>query len=581
MKRCPECRRDYYDDTLSFCLSDGTELVYGLVDEPATAILSEPGAPIGEDQTRPQINTTDQTAILRAGAEADPQRNLGDLSERQSRSVNRAAKPLAIAGVAVVLLVGGFFGYRYFSSTSKQIESIAVMPFVNESGNADVEYLSDGMTETLISSLSNLPNLNVKPRSSVFRYKGKETDPQTIGKELNVQAVLNGRVTQRGQDISLYVELIDVSLDKTIWSQTYTRKQSDLVSLQSEIARDVSSKLKLKLSGAEVAKVEKNYTANPDAYQLYLKGRFYWNKRTAESLKQAVEFFNQAVEKDPNYALAYSGLAESYVLFPGYSVALPQESMPKAKAAAVQALEIDNSLAEAHTALGFYLSYFSWNPPAAETEFRRAIELNPNYPTAHHWLGADCLVGMGRFDEAIAEAKRAEELAPLSPIIGADLGNSFTRARRFDEAVEQLKRVIALDPNFYRSHDYLGLAYHDKGKYAEAVAEYRKALALGDDPWTKAQLARSLARSGKRDEAVKLLSELQSESTHRYVSSASLALVYGALGDKDKAFALLEKEVAQRTQRPTTFSVNPVWDDLRDDPRFADLIRRVEAAKID
>jgi TolB-like protein/tetratricopeptide (TPR) repeat protein len=392
--------------------------------------------------------------------------------------------------IALLVLVGtavGLFLLLRARPTKDAIESIAVMPFVNASGNADLEYLSDGMTETPISGLSQLPNMNVKPRSSVFRYKGKE---------LNVEAILNGRVVQRGQELSLFVELIDVGLDKVVWSQQYNRKQTDLVTLQSEIARDVSSKLKSKLSGVDEAKVTKNYTANSEAYQLYLKGRFQWNKRTGESLKQSVEFYNQAIEKDPNYALAYSGLAESYVLFPNYSVALPQECMPKAKAAAVRAIEIDDSLAEAHVALGLYLSIFSWNQPVAEREFRRAIELNPNYPSAHQQLANYCLMAMGRFDEAIAEGRRAEELDPLSPIISSDVGANLTRARRLDEAIAQFNRTLTLDPNFYSARYALATAYHAKGNYAEAIAEYRKALALNDDPWVKALLARSLAKSG-------------------------------------------------------------------------------------
>jgi TolB-like protein/Tfp pilus assembly protein PilF len=455
------------------------------------------------------------------------------------------------------------------------------MPFVNESGNADLEYLSDGMTETLISSLSQLPNLGVKPRSSVFRYKGKETNPQTIGKELNVQAILNGRVVQRGQELSLFVELSDISADKVVWSHRYDRQQSDLVTLQSDIARDVSSKLKSKLSGAEVAKVEKIFTANPDAYQLYLKGRYYWNKRTAESLQQAVEFFNQAVDKDPNYALAYSGLAESYVLFPNYSVAMPRDCMPKAKAAALRAIALDDSLAETHVALGIYYSNFAWNLPVAEKHFRRAIELNPNYAPAHQQFGIECLAVMGRFDEAIAEGKRAEELDALSPIIGADLGNILMRARRFEEALAQLNRVLALDPNFSVTYWYLGMTRYGQGQYPEAVSEYRKALAFNDNPWVKALLVQSLAKAGQRNEAAKLLGELEADSGRRYVPNSSLALAYGALGKKDKAFALLDKEIDERGSRPVVFSVNPIWDDLRDDPRFADLLRRVEAAKLE
>ena len=487
--------------------------------------------------------------------------------------------------VALIILAAMIaLGYRLVSNReprAEQIESIAVMPFVNESANADVDYLSDGMTETLIASLSQLPNLNVKPRSSVFRYKGKETNPQTIGKELNVQAILNGRVVQRGQELSLFVELIDVALDKVVWSQQYNRKQTDLVTLQSEIARDVLSKLKTKLSRAEVAKVEKTYTANPEAYQLYLKGRFYWNKRTGESLKQSIEYYDQAIAKDPNYALAYSGLAESYGLFPSYSVALPRESLPKARAAAARAIEIDDTLAEAHSALGVYFSLYSWNQPAAEREFRRAIELNPNYATAHQQLGNLCLMAMERFDESIAEGRRAEELDPLSPVISMDVGANLTRARRFDEAIEQLNRTLTVDPNFFAARYALGTAYHAKGNYAEAIAEFRKALALNEDPWAKALLARSLAKSGQRSEASKMLDELQSEAGHRYVPSAGLAIVFGALGEKDKAFVWLEKDVTERTPRPPLFSVNPVFDDLRDDPRFQDLLRRIAASKID
>ena len=465
-------------------------------------------------------------------------------------------RPVAVITGAVTLIAIVLAGATYLYLTrnkTRTIESIAVMPFVNASGNTDVDYLSDGMTETLIGSLSQLPNLNVKARSSVFRYKGKATDAKTIGKELNVQAVLNGRVMQRGDQLTLSLELVNAETENVIWSEQYNRKQTDLVSLQNEIGRDVSSKLKSKLSSAETSKIEKTYTANAEAYQLYLKGRFQWNKRTGESLKQSVEFFNQSVEKDPNYALAYSGLAESYELFPSYSVALPQASMPKAKAAAVRAIEIDDTLAEAHCALGIYLSTFSWNQPAAEREFRRAIELNPNYATAHQQFANFCLTAMGRFDEAIAEGRRAEELDPLSSVISMDVGANLTRARRLDEAVAQLNRTLALDPNFYAARYALGTAYHAKGQYGEAIAEFRKALALDDDPWVKALLARSLAKSGQRDEASKILGELQSESAHRYVSSSGLAIVFAALGDKDKAFVWLEKTL-QNARRVLLYS---------------------------
>ena len=289
---------------MSFCLDDGSELLFGpaSMDEPATAILHSTAAP-GEAATRAQIDMTDQTAILPTGT--------GEIVPK-SRGLDKRllAAPLLLA----IIVLGGFFGFKYLSPTNKQIESIAVMPFVNESGNVDVEYLSDGMTETLIRSLSQLANLQVKPRSSVFRYKGKETDAKTIGRELNVQAILNGRVIQRGDQLTLNLELIDVQKDVVLWSEQYNRKQTDLVSLQSEIAKDVSAKLKLKLSGVDEAKVTKTSTANPEAYQAYLKGRYYWNRRTSENLKKAIEQFKAATDRDPNYALAYAGLADCYVI---------------------------------------------------------------------------------------------------------------------------------------------------------------------------------------------------------------------------------------------------------------------------
>ena len=301
---------------------------------------------------------------------------------------------VAVAAVALVLLVGlvatGF--YLLARPTSVAITSIAVMPFLNEGGKADLEYLSDGMTDTLISSLSQLPNLNVKARSSVFRYKGKETSPQTIGKDLNVQAILNGRVAQREDQLTLTLELVDAQTENVIWSERYTRKQADLVALQSEIARDVSTKLKTKLSGAEEQKITKTSTGNTEAYQLYLKGLFYWNKRTPESLKTSLDYYNQAIAKDPSYALAYAGVALTYVLLPEYSAGDPADSMTRAKAAANKALELDNSLAEAHTALAYVLYAFDRNLPESEREFRRAIELNPNYATAHQWFGGGNLV---------------------------------------------------------------------------------------------------------------------------------------------------------------------------------------------
>ena len=484
---------------------------------------------------------------------------------------------IAVAAVALVVLVGlvaiGF--YLRGRSTSVAIESIAVMPFVNEGGNADLEYLSDGMTDTLISSLSQLPNLNVKARSSVFRYKGKETSPQTIGKDLNVQAILNGRVSQREDQLTLTLELVDTQTENVIWSERYTRKQADLVALQSEIARDVSTKLKTKLSGAEEQKITKTSTANTEAYQLYLKGLFYWNKRTPESLKSSLDYYNQAIAKDPSYALAYAGMALTYVLLPEYSAGDPADSMTKAKAAANKALELDNSLAEAHTALAYVLYSYERNLPESEREFRRAIELNPNYATAHQWFGGGNLVALGRFEEAIAEGKRAEEIDPFSLIVITQLAGSFNYARRFDESIGQSRKAIELDQNFYIARMGLCQCYNGKRLFQEAIAECHKARALNDDPYVLAYLIYAYASLGKRDEAVKALAQMNESAKHRYVSAYTFATAYAGLGDKDQAFQWLERSNADRAYEILWIKVDPLLDNLRSDPRFADLVKRV------
>jgi TolB-like protein/Tfp pilus assembly protein PilF len=573
MKRCPECRRDYVDDTLLYCLEDGAALVQGSVassDEPATAVFGVPpsGGPAGDLKT--ELFDSRQTSDDSREPARDSQRGLPPEGGTQSGFDKR----LLLAPVALaVIVLGGFFGYRNFSSTnSNHIESVAVMPFVNEGGNADLEYLSDGMTETLISSLTQLPNLSVKARSSVFRYKGKETDVKTIGKDLNVQAILTGHVAQRGDQLALSLELVDVATENAIWSQQYNRKQSDLVSLQSEIARDVSSKLKSKLSGAEVAKVGKTYTTDPEAYHLYLKGKFYWNNRTGESLKKAVEFYQQAIEKDPNYALAYSGLAETYVLFSSYDVAPADDSMPQAKAAATRALEIDEQLAEAHTALGFYLEHYEWDREGAQKEFRRAIELNPNYATAHHWYSSS-LSNLKKFEESLAELRRAEELDPLSRIIGTNLGDNLADSRRYDEAIAQYKRVLVRDPNFAYAHRALGRAYGLKGMFPEAIEETRRAIQLGN--LSTGYLGLWLARSGQRAEAVKLLEELKKESTRQYIQKHEFALIYLGLGQKEEALNYLEKHMMARAETASQYASAPELDDLISEPRFKEMLKRM------
>jgi len=401
--------------------------------------------------------------------------------------------------LSLVVIASGIVGlaaYRRGANTESRIESIAVMPFVNESGNADVEYLSDGMTETLISSLSQLPKLSVKPRSSVFRYKGKETNPQTIGKELNVQAILNGRVAQRGAELSLFVELIDIASDKVVWSETYNRKQADLVTLQTDIARDVSGKIKTKLSGADQAKVTKTYTTNPEAYQLYLKGNFHQAKYNEEGYSKAIEYYQKAIDVDPNYALPYHGIALAYDFANGWYLA-PKESEPKAKAAALKALELDDTLAETHYVLGKILFWYDWDWAAAEREWKRANELDPTYPAEYPvYLGA-----MGRFDEAVKAQGVLQKRLPLDLNVSLDLAGILLSAGRYDESIEQTRKALELDPSFWWSYQNLGLVYERKKQYPQAIVELEKAHTLDANPSSLGYLGNVYAAAGKKSEA--------------------------------------------------------------------------------
>lgn len=571
MKRCPECRRDYHDDSLLYCLEDGNLLLQGAVsspDEPETAMMNESVLPLGESTTRAQIHTTEQTAVLPSGAAG----GFSNSTQKTGFDKRWLIVPLLLA----VSAAGGFFAFRYFSSTgSGQINSIAVLPFENRSGNADNEYLSDGLAESLIYRLSQIPDLKVSPTSSVFRYKGKESDPQVVARELGVDSVMTGRITQRGDNLTISVNLVDTRSGKSLWGEQYERKLSELLATQREIAAEITNKLQLKLSGAGEQKLTKSYTTNNEAYQLYLKGRFHWNKRTAESLRQAVEFYNQAIGKDPNFALAYSGLAETYALFSSYSVATARDSMPQAKAAAERALSLDESLAEAHSALGTYLNYYEWDRAGSERAYRRAIELNPNYATAHQWLGADNLVLRKRFDEALAALRRAEELDPLSPIISMNVGLSLMFARRYDEAIAQLNRTLTLDPNFTYAHIVLGWTFASKGMYREAIAAYRKGLDLAYDPVNKGFLALLLARTGQRAEAAQMLAELKQEATQRYVPSYAMALACLGLDEKEVAFVWLEKQVEERGYFASVYAVAPELDELRGDPRFKEMLKRL------
>lgn len=484
---------------------------------------------------------------------------------------------LTIALAIIALTVGGVLlaWYLHARNTEVAIDSIAVLPFENQNRDADSEYLSDGVTEGIINSLTQLPNLKVIARSSVFRYKGKQTDPIAAGKELGVRAVLTGRIMQRGDTIAVSTELVDVRDNKQIWGEQYHQKVADLSALPRDIATKITSNLRLTISGEDRNRLMKHETENAEAYQLYLKGRYYWNKRGPEALNQAAQYYNQAIEKDPGYALAYAGLAETYTLYPDYNVASPADSYPKSKAAAERALELDSSLAEPHTALGKYRNYWEWNRPEAEREYRRAIELKPNYATAHHWLGTDLLAQVKRFDEALVEAKRAEELDPLSPIIATNFADTLWFARRYDEAIAHYRQALTIDPNFYFAHGELANVLAIKGMYAESIAEDRKALELSDDPMIKGYLAYSLAKAGQRAEAMKLLDELIRERSAGYVSPYALAVACIGLGQKDQAFSWLEKDAEEHGTTAAYDAVDPLLDELRSDARFGELLKRV------
>ena len=442
---------------------------------------------------------------------------------------------------------------------------------------ADTEYLSDGLTESLIYRLSQLPNLRVSPTSSVFIYKNKVTDPIQIGAQLGVNAVLSGRIVQRGENITVSAELVDVRHNKLLWGEQYDRKMSELLQTQRDIAREIVDKLKLRVSGVEPG-LAKHYTDSNEAYQLYLKGRFYWNKRNAEAMRTAVDYFQQAIDRDPKFALAYSGIADSYSLLGGPEAGgdmPPSEALPKAKAAALQALAIDDSLAEPHVSLAHVTFYYDHDWVGAEREFKRAIELNPNYPNAHHWYGI-CLSVVGRLDESLAEVRKAQELDPLSLIINTWLGRIIALSGQPDQAIDQLRKTMDLDPTFMVTHYRLGQVYEDKGMYSEAIAEFEKVANLrGGKQLGLTGLAHAYASAGKREEALKILDDLLKLSKEEFVSPAHIAAIYVALNDKEETLAWLEKANKAYDLNITRLRRDPRLTRFNSDPRFQDLIRRV------
>ena len=562
MKRCPQCNRVETDESLVYCRTDGTVLISdsgAFSGDAGTAKLGSGGVS-SEIETSILPNVTD-ASINRATAPTtvlqpfQPARTTRELNKPKRRGLVLAMFALVVAGIAIV-------GYSYFSRKhNATIQSIAVMPFVNASGNADLDYLSDGMTETLIKSLSQLPNLNVKARSTVFRYKGKDTDAKTIGKELGVPAILNGRMTQRGEQLTLNLELIDAQTENVIWTDQYDRKLSDLVSLQSEIARDVSSKLKMKLSGADERNITKSYTTNPEAYRLYLQGRFYWNKRGGKEFDKAEGYFRQAVERDPNFALGYIGLADTN----------EDLDRPQKKNYIRRALELDDQLAEAHASFGYqYMLDYNW--AESERELKRAIALNPNYAQAHQWEGARLMM-LGRYDESLASIKRALEIDATSAGINFYYAVLMFVSGKTDESIRQFNKLAEMEPTLPWSHRWLSRVFWRTGDYAASVEERAKSLELDGRSEDARLMRESFAKGGLNG----YLKELVRQN---FGQSGSLkAEILTQLGEKEEAIATLARNADQGDFWLFLIRTDPHFDPLRGDPRFQALVKKFDPPK--
>src|SRR5213080_4459925 len=458
-------------------------------------------------------------------------------------------------------------------------KSIAVLPFDNLSRDPDNAYFAEGVQDEILTRLAQVADLKVISRTSTQHFKSAPDNLPQIAKQLGVMNILEGRVQKANDQVRVNVQLINALTDAHLWAETYDRKLTDIFAVESEISKTIADTLQAKLTGSEKTAMSKKPTANPEAYELYLKGRFFWNKRTGADLKRAIDYFNQAIAKDPNYALAYAGLADSYTLLSVFGAASPQDSIPQARVAVKKALELDNTLAEAHASSGRILSGYDYEFERAIAEFERAIQLNPNYATSYHWISNGPLTARGEFDRAITEGKRAVELDPLSMIDNADLGQIYFYARRYDEAISQIGKAIEIDPHSYLAHYYLGQIYQLQGHLTEAIAEYQKAVELDDDPQALAFLGQAQARIGQHDKAQKILSRMTEEAKSRYVSAYSFALMFIALGDKERAIDALERAYREGAANDIiTIRVDPMLDPLRGDPRFEALAEKIVPA---
>ncbi|HEX8491360.1 MAG TPA: tetratricopeptide repeat protein [Pyrinomonadaceae bacterium] len=546
MKRCPTCQLAYRDESLNFCRRDGAPLI---ADAPAFAADSQ------ETLIRlpPRDDDSIPTEVFRSGAMS------GSVATSSSLT-----SPL---------------GRRRRASKSRVINSLAVLPLVNESADPHAEYLSDGITESIINSLSQLPKLRVVPRSTVFRYKGKEVDPQVIGQELGVRAVLTGRVFQLDDLLIVKTELVDVASDSQLWGEQYRHRMTDIFALQEEISQEISEKLRLKLSGEEKRRLVKRYTENTEAYRLYLKGRYYTNKRTGEWIKKGIEHFQEAADLDPNYALAYAGLADAYAFLASSTGGLPpRETYPKAKAAAMRALEISEGLAEAHTSLGFCHLMYDWDFEKAEREFKRAIKLNPAYANAHDGYGF-YLKATGQFEKAISESQHAQRLDPLSLFANVSLGWAYYFAHEYERAVEQGRKALEMDPRFDFAHWVIGVARAQQGKIEEAISAFNQAVILTGGGLTHlAHLGYAYGAANLRQEAGQVLADLSELAQQKYVPAYYFALVYLGLDDHEQVYNWLERAIEERSGFLAFIKAEPLFDGLRAEPRFISLLEQIKPA---
>ena len=512
---------------------------------------------------------TRQSVAAVAGQCSEPTQS--STAERVSRHVRVRPWHLALAAVILSIAIASAV---YLTTRAAPLDSVAVLPFINVGGDPKAEYLADGISESVINTLSQLPQLSVRSFSSVAHYRNRDVDPKLAGSELKVAAIVTGRLVQRGDNVSVSTELIDVRHNRQLWGYRSEQSVSNMLGLQEQIAREVSDRLRLQLTGAEKERLSHHATVDPAAYQLYLQGRYQWNKRTLDGMQQSIDFFQQAIQKDQRYALAYAGLADSYALLA--DVVLPaKEVMPRVKSSAVKALEMDDSLSEAHTSLAWAKFVNDWDWAGAEREFQRAIELNPSYPTAHNWYG-EYLMAVGRSNDALPQFNRAHDLNPQSPVINTALGLYWYYAGDYSQAIGQLQKTLAAEPGFVPAHLYLGRTYQQQRSYSQALPELQKALELsGEGSQELSGLGQFYAASHREKEARKIIDDLKQRSQQTYVQPMWIAGIYAALGSPNEAFEWLQKAYDDRSVSLVYLRIDPVFQPLRSDPRFADLLGRL------